>query len=48
MGRVAEGASGMSSGFSCAATAPVSHNASPNDSPSLITALIFVAIPKIL
>ena len=46
MGRVADGASGMSSGFCCAAAALTRHNASPNVSPSLIAALIFVAIPK--
>lgn len=54
MGRVAEGASGISSGLSCAAAALARHNANPNDSanvspddtPSLIAALIFVAIPK--
>jgi hypothetical protein len=44
MGRVADGASGMSSGFCCAASAPASKNVSPRISP----ALIFVAIPGIL
>ena len=41
IGRVAEGASGMSSGFCCAATAPASINMSPRIS----TVLVFVAIP---
>jgi hypothetical protein len=33
----------MSSGLSCAAAAPASNNASNNGSPSLNTALIFIA-----
>jgi hypothetical protein len=41
MGRVADGASGISSGFCCAAKTPASNNASPRIS----TVLIFLAIP---
>lgn len=41
IGRVADGASGISSGFCCAAKAPASNNVSPRIS----TVLIFLAIP---
>src|ERR1019366_1346111 len=48
IGRVADGGSGMSSGFCCAARAPASNPANNNDSPSLSSALVFVTIPGIL
>jgi hypothetical protein len=48
IGRVADGASGMSSGFCCAARAPASNPTNNNDSPSLSSALVFVTIPGIL
>jgi hypothetical protein len=46
IGRVADGASGMSSGFCCATNGPASNPTSNNDSPSLNAPLIFVAIPE--
>jgi hypothetical protein len=48
MGRVAEGASGMSSGFCCAAATPASNTQSNKDRASLSTTQIFVDIPAIL
>jgi len=51
MGRVADGASGMSSGFCCAASAPASNpHSNPhtsNDSPSLNAVLSCLDIPEV-